>query len=181
LIREVLIMAHKGLLIINTGDGKGKTTAAFGQALRAVGHGKRVCVIQFIKGDWPSGEVRAVESFSQQIEVHVCGTGFTWDASDLEEVKDAARQGWTLAKEKIVSGRYDLIVLDEITYPINYGIIKEEEVLRVLGDRPSTTDVVITGREAGEGLMATADLVTEMREVKHPYKQGVKARKGIDF
>jgi cob(I)alamin adenosyltransferase len=174
-------MKAKGLVIINTGNGKGKTTAAFGQALRAAGHGTAVSVIQFIKGKWPTGEARALESGGLDIELHVCGTGFTWEAENIDEVKEAGRKGWQLASEKIGSGLYGLIVLDELTYLVNYGVISKEEVLSVLAARPDGVDVVITGRDACDELVGAADLVTEMREVKHPYGAGVKARKGIEF
>jgi cob(I)alamin adenosyltransferase len=174
-------MGNKGIVIVNTGNGKGKTTAAFGQALRAVGHGYAVCIIQFIKGKWQTGEARAVETCSDLIELHVCGTGFTWDAEDMDEVKKAARQGWELARTKIISGDYNLVVLDELTYLLNYGIVSESEVIAALEDRPSGVNIVITGREAGAGLVALADIVTEMREVKHCYGTGVKAGKGIEF
>jgi cob(I)alamin adenosyltransferase len=172
---------EKGLVIINTGNGKGKTTAAFGQALRAAGHGAPVCIVQFIKGKWQTGESKALESCGLDIELHVCGTGFTWEAEDMAEVKSAALKGWELAREKISSGRYGLVVLDELTYLVNYGVIRGTEVLAVLGDRPTGVDVVITGRDAPEELIEVADLVTEMREVKHPYAAGVKARKGVEF
>jgi cob(I)alamin adenosyltransferase len=171
----------KGLILVNTGDGKGKTTAAFGQALRAAGHGFPVCIIQFIKGKWQTGEALAVGGCSELIELHVCGTGFTWEADDMDAVKKAARQGWELARAKIGSGRYRLVVLDEITYPLNYGIVAESEVLAVLAARPAGVNIVITGRGAGAGLIALADIVTEMREIKHSYGQGVKAGRGVEF
>ena len=174
-------MKEKGLLIINTGNGKGKTTAAFGQALRAAGHGAPVCIIQFVKGKWQTGESRAVESCGLDIELHVCGTGFTWEAEDMAEVKSAALEGWELAREKIGSGRYGLVVLDELTYLVNYGVIRGDDVLAALAGRPTGVDVVITGRDAPKELVEAADLVTEMREVKHPYAKGIKARKGVEF
>jgi cob(I)alamin adenosyltransferase len=174
-------MDARGLLMINTGDGKGKTTAAFGQALRVAGHGQKVCIIQFIKGKWPTGEGRAMARLADCVELHVCGSGFTWQAEDLDEVVQAAVQGWRLAREKIASGSFRLIVLDELTYPINYGIIAEDEVLATLAARPAHLDILITGRGAGAGLLAVADLVTEMREVKHPYRKGLAARQGIEY
>lgn len=174
-------MAERGVIIINTGNGKGKTTAAFGQALRVAGHDLSVCIIQFIKGQWLTGEGRAVKRLSDRIELHVCGTGFTWQAADRAEVIAAAQEGWRLAREKIDSGNYRLVVLDELTYIINYGIISEQEVVAALLSRPVGVDVVITGRDAGAGLVAAADLVSEMREIKHPYQQGIVARKGVEF
>lgn len=174
-------MAEKGVIIVNTGNGKGKTTAAFGQALRMAGHGFTSCIIQFIKGAWPTGEVRAAATWGDLIELHVCGTGFTWEAENLEEVTGAARSGWALARDKIGSGHYKLVVLDELTYLLNYGIVPESEVVAVLEGRPPGVNIVITGREAGAGLIALADIVTEMREIKHCYGTGVKAGKGIEF
>lgn len=174
-------MASKGIVIINTGNGKGKTTAAFGQALRTAGHGDAVCIIQFIKGKWQTGEGKAVAAYNDLLELHVCGTGFTWDADDLDEVKKAAKQGWELARTKILSGAYKLVVLDELTYLLNYGIITESEVLATLEARPVGMNIVITGRRAGPGLISLADIVTEMREIKHCYEAGVKAGKGIEF
>ena len=174
-------MVERGLIIINTGNGKGKTTAAFGQALRVAGHDLPVCIIQFIKGQWTTGEGRAVKRLDDRIELHVCGTGFTWQAADRAEVIAAAQEGWRLALEKINSGDFRLVVLDELTYIINYGIISEEEVVAALLARPAGVDIVITGRDVGSGLVAAADLVSEMREIKHPYRLGIAARKGVEF
>lgn len=172
---------NRGIVIINTGNGKGKTTAAFGQALRVAGHGLPVCIIQFIKGQWATGEGKAIKSLGDCIELHVCGTGFTWQADNHDEVNEAALVGWRLAKGKIASGAYRLVVLDELTYLINYGIISEDEIREVLLSRPDGVDIVITGREAGDGLIAMADLVTEMCEIKHPFRRGVTARRGREF
>lgn len=174
-------MSERGVIIINTGNGKGKTTAAFGQALRVAGHDQSVCIIQFIKGQWPTGEGRAVKRLSDHIELHVCGTGFTWQAAERAVVIAAAREGWQLALEKINSGNYRLVVLDELTYVVNYGIVSEQEVVGALIARPVGVDIIITGRDAGAGLVAAADLVSEMREIKHPYQQGIPARKGVEF
>lgn len=174
-------MGNKGLIIVNTGNGKGKTTAAFGQAMRMAGHGYSSCIIQFIKGEWQTGEAKAVTSFRNLIELHVCGTGFTWEAEDMGAVEKAARQGWELARVKINSGNYRLVVLDELTYLLNYGIVPESELIDLLAHRPAEMNIVITGREAGAGLIAVADIVTEMGEIKHCYGAGVKAGKGIEF
>lgn len=171
----------QGIVIINTGNGKGKTTAAFGQALRVAGHGLPVCIIQFIKGKWSTGEGKAVKALNDYIELHVCGTGFTWHSDNRDEINTAALAGWRLTREKITSGAYRLVVLDELTYLINYGIISVAEVRDLLLSRPDGLDIVITGREAGDELIALADLVTEMCEIKHPFRQGVTARKGREF
>ncbi len=168
-------------MLINTGNGKGKTTAALGQALRAAGHGMRVCIIQFIKGKWQTGEAKSLQDLADQIEFHVMGSGFTWQADDRNEVIKAAMAGWQLAKEKINSDIYDLVILDEFTYLLSFGIIEESEVLDLMASRPARLHIIITGRDATKGLIEAADLVTEMREIKHPFKQGIKARKGIEW
>ena len=171
----------KGLLIINTGDGKGKTTAALGMALRAAGHGLGVCFIQFIKGSWKYGELEAVKRHDDCIDFHVMGKGFTWKSEDIEKDRQAAREAWTFALEVMASGRYHTVVLDEFTYLLQYGMVDLQPVLTALANRPAGLHVVITGRGAPKGLVAAADLVTEMRAVKHPLKAGVKAQKGIEF
>lgn len=171
----------KGLLIVNTGDGKGKSTAAFGILLRAWGRGMKVCVIQFIKsetGKW--GEVKAAQKMG--IEWLTTGDGFTWLSKDMDETTARALHGWKLAQEKIASGVYDLILLDEFTYPLHYGWLDAAEVLDWLtANRPPNLHLIITGRYAPEALLRKADLVTEMKLVKHPYQQGVKAQAGIEF
>jgi len=171
----------KGLLIVNTGEGKGKTTAALGMALRALGHGMRVCVIQFIKGTWKYGELESAKRFEDLLEFHVKGNGFTWKSDDLEKDSAIAREAWELAKEKMASGIFRLIVLDELTYLIKFGMVTEEEIVAALQKRSDALHVVVTGRYASEKLVVAADLVTEMRVVKHPLKSGVKAQKGIEF
>lgn len=174
-------MATQGLVIINTGHGKGKSTAAFGQALRAAGQGLRVCIIQFIKGQAKTGEALAfTTAFPGQVELHLAGTGFTWQ-QDMETVKEAALAGWQLAREKIASDAYDLMVLDELTYLIGLGLIPEDEVIALFRARPKRLHLVITGRDASQGLIEYADLVTEMRAIKHPFQKGIKAQKGIEF
>ncbi len=171
----------KGLLIVNTGDGKGKSTAAFGTLLRAWGRGMKVCVIQFIKsetGKW--GEVKAAQKMG--VEWLTTGDGFTWLSKDMDETTARALHGWKLAQEKIASGNYDLILLDEFTYPLHYGWLDTAEVLDWLKEhRPPSLHLIITGRSAPEALIQAADLVTEMKLVKHPYQQGVKAQAGIEF
>ncbi|HIJ79453.1 MAG TPA: cob(I)yrinic acid a,c-diamide adenosyltransferase [Deltaproteobacteria bacterium] len=171
----------KGLLIVNTGNSKGKTTAAFGQALRSAGQGLKVCIIQFIKGHDQTGEAKAVRAhLAENIELHITGSGFTWQ-QDQQRVQEAADQGWQLARAKISSDAYDMIVLDEFTYLLSYQLIDENQALDFIKNRPPRLHIVITGRNAGPGLIEAADLVTEMREIKHHYRQGVKAQKGIEF
>ncbi|MCF6289903.1 MAG: cob(I)yrinic acid a,c-diamide adenosyltransferase [Desulfobacterales bacterium] len=174
-------MGKNGLIILYTGNGKGKTTAALGQALRAAGQGLKVCIIQFIKGRDDTGEVRALARLGDMIELHTMGSGFTWAAKDPGEPKKAAIAGWALARKKIMSNHYDLVILDEFTYALNFDYLAEPEVLAAFKERPRKLHLLITGRDAGEQLLAAADLVTEMREIKHPFQQGERGRRGIEF
>ena len=175
-------MADKGLILLYTGNGKGKTTAALGQALRAAGHGFNITIIQFIKNQQHTGEIKAAkEILADHLEIHPMGTGFTWDAKDPEEVRQAAVKGWELARQKIAGGRYKMVILDELTYTLNYGLVDEDEVLDFLKEKPAGVHIVITGRDASDRLIDIADLVTEMQEIKHPYQNGGKAVKGIEF
>ncbi|MDP1713218.1 MAG: cob(I)yrinic acid a,c-diamide adenosyltransferase [Anaerolineales bacterium] len=171
----------KGLLIVNTGDGKGKTTAALGIVLRAWGRGFRICVIQFIKaetGQW--GEIKAAKKLG--IEWHTTGDGFTWLSKDMDETTARALHGWEIAKEKIASNQYDLIMLDEFTYTMVYKWLDADQVMEWLRlNRPSNLHLVITGRSAPDALIKQADLVTEMKAIKHPYEQGITAQPGIEF
>jgi cob(I)alamin adenosyltransferase len=173
--------SEKGLLMVLTGNGKGKTTSALGQAIRAAGHGMRVCFIQFIKGAWKSGEMEAMKRFEDLIEFRVMGRGFTWQSDDLKKDREAAAEAWQVAKDAISSGKYSLVVLDEFTYVLNYGMIEAQEALAVFEARPPGTHVLVTGRDANEKLVETADLVTWMKEIKHPYQKGGSARKGMEF
>jgi cob(I)alamin adenosyltransferase len=175
-------MAHKGLILLYTGDGKGKTTAALGQVLRAAGHGFKAAIVQFIKNMENTGEIKAAKKiFAEHLEIYPMGTGFTWNAKDREELRRAAEQGWSLAREKIQSGKYRMVILDELTYALNYGLLDQNEVIAFLEQKPAKLHIIITGRDASEKLIALADLVTEMREIKHPYKKGIKAMKGIEY
>lgn len=171
----------KGLLIVNTGNGKGKTTAALGLLLRALGHGFKICVVQFIKGSRIPGELKAVKRFSDLMEFHVFGKGFTWKSKDIQEDRATAREGWDFAKKAIDSGNFNIVILDELTYLVRYGFVQEDEILKSLKDRPPGVHIVVTGRDASPGLLELADLVTEMKEIKHPYRTGLKALKGIEF
>jgi len=172
---------RKGLLIVFTGNGKGKTTAALGMALRAAGHGMHTLVLQFIKGTWPYGELAAFNRF-EEVKIETLGTGFTWKKENLDEDRELARRGWERAAEEIGHGGYDMIVLDELNVVLSYGLLPLEPVLDVLRHRPQTLHVVVTGRNAPAELIALADLATEMQQIKHPYHdQGVKAQQGIEF
>jgi cob(I)alamin adenosyltransferase len=171
---------RKALVILYTGNGKGKTTAALGIMLRAWGRGMKVCMLSFIKTETSNyGEERAARKLG--IELIPMGGGFTWLSKDLEQDRALARQCWDLCKQKIASNDYDIVVLDEITYPISYGWLDVDEVIETLRARPADLHVVLTGRDADEKLVEFADLVTEMREVKHPFNAGIKAQPGVDF
>lgn len=171
----------QGLVIVNTGQGKGKTTAALGTLFRAWGRGMRPCVIQFLKheaGGW--GEVRAAHDLG--IEWHKTGDGFTWQSEDMDETTAKALHGWEVAQEKITSGDYDLIILDEFTYPLKFGWLDADEVVNWLREhKPPMLHLIITGRDAPAALTDFADLVTEMRKVKHPFDEGIRAQPGIEF
>ena len=170
-----------GLVIVNTGNGKGKSTSAFGVLLRAWGRGFRICVIQFIKaetGQW--GEIKAAKKLG--IDWFSTGDGFTWTSKDMDETIARARHGWELAKEKVLSRNYDLIILDEFTYTLQYGWLDSKEVIDWLkANKPQDMHLIITGRDAPEALIEYADLVTEMQEIKHPYQKGLQAQAGIEF
>ncbi len=175
------VNGKKGLLLVYTGNGKGKTTAALGLTMRTLGHGQKVCFIQFIKGSWKYGELEAATRFKDLLDFHVMGRGFTWKSDDLELDIAAARGAWEFAKKTIRENRHHLVILDELTYLVTYGMLAEQEIVTTLTDRPSGMHIVVTGRGAGENLIQAADLVTEMREIKHPYKDGIKAQKGLEF
>jgi len=174
-------MAKKGLVIVNTGNGKGKSTAAFGLLLRAWGRGLRVCVVQFIKsetGKW--GEIKAAQKLG--IDWFTTGDGFTWTSKDMDETVARAIAGWEVAQEKITSGNYDVIVLDEFTYAMHFNWLDTNQVIDWLkANKPENLHLVITGRSAPAELIEYADLVTEMLEVKHPYQQGILAQAGVEF
>ncbi len=168
------------LVLVATGDGKGKTTAAMGTALRVLARGWAVCVVQFVKsGDWHSGEVGLLSQLGA--EVHTVGDGFSWDSQDLERSAALARAGWQVARDAIGGGRYRLVVLDELTYPLNWGWVSLDEALDCIARRPAKVNVFVTGRDAPAALVGIADTVTDMRNVKHAYQAGIMAAKGIDF
>lgn len=171
----------KGLLLVFTGNGKGKTTSALGLTIRAAGNNMPVCFIQFIKGSWKYGELDAIKRFDDIVDFHVMGRGFTWTSDDIEKDKELARSAWDKAKKAIAGGKYSMVVLDEFTYLLKYGMLEKEEVLEVLRNKPKDVHLVITGRDALAEIIDIADLVTEMQAVKHPYSTGVKAQKGIEF
>jgi cob(I)alamin adenosyltransferase len=168
------------LVIVNTGDGKGKSTAAFGTLLRAVARGWRVAVVQFLKsGEWHVGEEQVARDLGA--DWHAIGEGFTWDSKDLTEDEAVARAAWDHAAGTIRAGEHKLVVLDEITYPMNWGWIDTNEVVEVIRARPEHVNVIATGRDAPAALIEIADTVTEMRKVKHAFDNGIIAKKGIDY
>ena len=173
---------EKGLKIVFTGQGKGKTTAALGMAIRALGHGENVAIVQFIKGGWEPGESKAFEIYGEQIKWHALGEGFTWETQDRQRDKELATLAWEQSKEYLSSSKYKLVILDEINIAIKLGYLSVNEVIQGIRGRPNLTHVVLTGRGAKNELIEIADLVTEMNLVKHPFKeQGIKAQKGVEF
>ncbi|HUC16494.1 MAG TPA: cob(I)yrinic acid a,c-diamide adenosyltransferase [Acetobacteraceae bacterium] len=172
---------EKGLLIVHTGPGKGKSTAAFGLLLRMVGHGRRSAVVQFIKGAWSTGERRVLEGFGDLVRWHSLGEGFTWETQDKARDIAACRRAWDRALALMAEPELALLVLDELNIALRYGYLPLDEVLDSLRDRPPALHVVVTGRNAKPELIAAADLVTEMVAVKHHFAAGVKAQQGIEF
>ena len=171
-------MSEKGVVILLTGDGKGKTTSGLGQTFRALGYGWKVCFLQFIKGEWPTGEKKLAEKFAGQLFFKSLGKGFTWEGELAEHVK-ANREAFAFAREKIMSDEYDLVVLDELTYLVRYEIVKEEEVLELINQRPPRLHLMITGRNASPGLIEACDIVSEVKPLKFP--QDTPARQGIEY
>jgi cob(I)alamin adenosyltransferase len=168
------------VVIVNTGDGKGKSSSAFGVMGRAWARGWRVCVVQFMKsGDWKVGERKLGAHLG--VEWHTLGDGFTWESTDLDETAAMGRHAWSVAKEKLASGDYDLLILDELTYAVTFCWIDVGEVVGAIESRAPHTNVVITGRDAAPQLVQIADTVTEMRKVKHAYDRGIVARRGIEY
>lgn len=170
---------ERGVLMVFTGNGKGKTTAAFGTATRAVGHGKKVGVVQFIKGDWPNGERNLLEPHG--VEFQVMATGFTWDTQNRESDTAACLAVWQHGKRMLADAALDLVVLDELTYMVAYDYLPLEEVLTALKNRPAQQSVIITGRGCHREITELADTVSELRPVKHAFDAGVKAQPGIDY
>jgi len=177
-------MEDNGLIIVYTGNGKGKTTAALGLALRAVGYNHKICMIQFIKGSWHYGELDSAKRLEPEFDLIPSGKGFVGiidDVSPLDEHKKIAKKALENSKEKIQSGKYDIVILDEINYAINLGLLELVEVLDLIKNKPTKMSLVLTGNYAKPEIIKFADLVTEMKEIKHPFQSGIKAKKGIDF
>ncbi|MCF6155861.1 MAG: cob(I)yrinic acid a,c-diamide adenosyltransferase [Candidatus Brocadia sp.] len=174
---------ENGLLMVNTGDGKGKTTAALGLGLRAAGHGMKVLMLQFFKGPWLTGELCAVKRLEPDFKITQLGQGFVKTRKEAHSAAtlENARVSWDYAKQEIFSDLYDIIILDEINNMIDHGLLHVEEVISVLKERPKRLTIILTGRNAHDKIIELADMVTEMREIKHHYKSGVSAQKGIEF
>jgi len=172
---------EKGLLIVHTGKGKGKSTAAMGLAMRAIGHGMRVGIVQFVKGVWETGERDILNKFPDLVTIRAMGEGFTWETQDRQRDIAAAEQAWTTAKELMADPSYKMVILDELNIVLRYGNLDLDEIVKTLEGRPEDLHVVVTGRNAKDELIEAADLVTEMTQIKHPFRSGVKAQVGVEF
>lgn len=176
--------SNDGIVIVYTGSGKGKTTASLGVGLRAIGHGLRVCMVQFIKGEWHYGELNSIKKLEPDFELIVAGKGFIGIIDDdhaFEEHVRAARTALDIVEQKISLDTFDIIILDEINYAVHLGVLQLADVMKILQNRPKHLSLILTGNHACEEIIMLADLVTEMKEIKHPYKKGIKAKRGIDF
>ena len=177
-------MGQKGLVIVYTGGGKGKTSAALGLVLRAVGYNHKVCMIQFVKGSWHYGELDSAKRLAPEFEMITAGKGFVGildDKSPREEHVKAANDTLVISREKIMSGKFDVVILDEINYAVQLELLKLDDVIDLIKSKPAELDLVLTGNHTTKEIIELADLVTEMKEIKHPFKSGLKAKKGIDF
>jgi cob(I)alamin adenosyltransferase len=176
--------SNDGIVIVYTGNGKGKTTASLGVALRAIGHGLKVCMVQFIKGEWHYGELNTLKKLEPNFELIVAGKGFIGIIDDdhaFGEHVRAAKTALDIVEQKMLLDSFDIIILDEINYAVHLGLVQLSEVIRLVKNRPKDLSLILTGNYACEEIILLADLVTEMKEIKHPYKKGIKAKKGIDF
>ena len=177
-------MGQKGLVIVYTGGGKGKTSAALGLVLRAVGYNHKVCMVQFVKGSWHYGELDSAKRLAPEFEMITAGKGFVGildDKSPREEHVKAANDTLMISREKILSGKYNVVILDEINYAVQLELLKLDDVIDLIKSKPAELDLVLTGNHTTKEIIELADLVTEMKEIKHPFKSGLKAKKGIDF
>ncbi|WP_035872818.1 cob(I)yrinic acid a,c-diamide adenosyltransferase [Cucumibacter marinus] len=172
---------EKGLVMVHTGKGKGKSTAGFGVIFRAIGNGMKVGIVQFVKGKWETGERRVLDAFPDQVTLETMGEGFTWETQDRQRDIAAARAAWEKAKQMIMDDEHDVVLCDELNIVLRYDYLPIEEVIEVLKAKPEMKHVIITGRNAKDELIDFADLVTEMTQIKHPFRSGVKAQKGIEF
>lgn len=173
--------AQKGLLIVHTGKGKGKSSSAFGMVMRCLGHGMRVGIVQFIKGAWETGEANFLKRFPEQVEIQTLGEGFSWETQDRARDIAAAERAWVETRRMLADPRFDFVLLDELNVALRYEQLALDPVLEAIAARPPMQHCVVTGRNAPEALIELADLVTEMTMVKHPFRSGVKAQKGVEF
>ena len=172
---------EKGLIIVHTGKGKGKSTAAFGMIFRAIGHGQKTAVIQFVKGAWETGERTILENYPDLCTIKAMGEGFTWETQDRQRDIEMAQKAWAEAKKYIQDPDYKMVLLDELNIALRYDYLPLEDVLAFLETKPQDTHVIITGRNAKPELIDAADLVTEMEQIKHPFRSGIKAQAGVEF
>ena len=179
--KEIKEFKKKGLILVNTGDGKGKSTAAFGTALRAIGRGYKVAMVQFIKGKWKTGEVEAAKWFGDKFKIFTMGDGFTWDTKNFEQDVKTARQAWDKCREVLHDTEHQVVIFDEINYVMKYNFLNPAEIVQELKTKPPLKHVILTGGGAPPEIVELADLVTEMKCIKHPYQQGVKAQPGIEY
>lgn len=174
----------RGLVVVNTGGGKGKTSAAIGAAVRATGYGLKVAIVQFIKGSWFYGELEGIKKLEPKVDMIQVGEGFIGIIDDklpLETHQQAAKEGWQRASEIVMSGAYDLVILDEVNYAMHYKLINSSDVLQLIKGRPKHVDLVLTGNFAPEAIIEAADTVTEMKQIKHAFQKGIKAKRGLDY
>ena len=172
---------EKGLLIVHTGKGKGKSTAAWGMAMRMIGHGRKVGIVQFVKGAWETGERDVFEKFPEQVTIKAMGEGFTWETQDRDRDVKAAAKAWDAAREMIADESLSMVILDEINIALRYEYLPIDDVLKGLAARPHMLHVIATGRNAHDDMIEAADLVTEMSLIKHPFRAGIKAQQGVEF
>ncbi len=179
--KDIKESVRKGLIMVHTGKGKGKSTAAFGTAVRAIGRGKKVGIVQFIKGRWKTGEVEFLKKFPDQCTIFSLGQGFTWITQNFEEDVQMAQKAWKQCCDMLDDEQYFLVIFDEINYVMKYNFLDVKEVVAKLKNKPPLKHVILTGNGAPEELIEVADLVTEMKCIKHPYQQGIKAQPGIEY
>jgi cob(I)alamin adenosyltransferase len=172
---------EKGLLIVHTGKGKGKSTAAFGMVFRSLGHDNKIAIVQFVKGKWETGERRVLDAFADQVTLRTMGQGFTWETQDRQRDIAAAQAAWETAKGFIADDEHKMVLLDELCIVLRYNYLPVDEVVAFLANKPTDKHVIVTGRNAPESLIEAADLVTEMTMIKHPFRSGVRAQAGIEF
>lgn len=179
--QDIKEFKKKGLILVNTGDGKGKSTAAFGTALRAIGRGYKVAMVQFIKGKWKTGEVEAAKIFGDSFKIFTIGDGFTWDTQNFEQDVKTAQRAWDKCREVLHDSEHQVVIFDELNYVMKYNFLNPAEIVEELKKKPPLKHVILTGGGAPQEIIDLADLVTEMKCIKHPYKQGIKAQPGIEY